>query len=676
MRWRFWERGFIRRSEVEITPEEIFMDAVNAPGFRQEMHEGRLERPISGRTFAVFGAAVTAGFLIIAGRMFELQIVRGDDFALRANENKTYPVAIEAPRGIFYDRNFERMVENAPSFTVILGAGGLPDDGTFRDVFTRLAALLGKTVEEVADANGVPPDAFAGDARFSRASWPGEIFVAAGNIRGEVLELQTRQEDFPGVRVTEAGHRHYLFADAASHILGYVGRPTKTELGEHADLGPNDIVGKTGIEAEYEEYLRGAYGEKLIEVDASGEARRERFIVKPEPGKDIVLEIDAGLQAFAAETLARHIRSAGKRAGALVAVDPRDGAVRALVSYPSFDSNLFGRSAKRADVEALFADPVHPFYNRAIGGGYPSGSTIKPILAVAALEEKIIDPKHAIFDPGYISVPNPFDPSKPTIFKDWKELGWVDMRRALAMSANVYFYTIGGGYGDIKGLGIERIKRYLERFGWGSVLGIDLPGEIPGLIPDPEKKKTLRPKDPLWRIGDTYITAIGQGDLQATPLQLAVSTAAIANGGTLWKPRVARAIIDEKRRPLHEFKPEVIRDHLADPNSLRIVREGMRQAVTDGSARALSDLFFTSAAKTGTAQTGAIGKNHGWFIGFAPYEEPELALSVLVEEGTGGSTDAVPVAKEVLYYYFTHTRHPQLTPFENSSSSESVVPRN
>ena len=654
MRWRFWERGVIRRSEVEITPEEIFMDAANAPGFRQEMHEGRLERPVSRRTFTFFGVAVAVGFLIIAGRMFELQVVRGDDFALRANENKTYPIAIEAPRGIFYDRNFERMVENAPSFTVVLDAGDLADDGTFRDVFTRLLALLGKTVEEVADANNVPLDALAGEARFSRASWPGEFFIAAGDIRSEVLELQARQEDFPGVRITEAGRRHYLLANAASHILGYVGRPTKTELAEHPNSSPNDVVGKTGLEVEYEGYLRGARGEKLIEVDASGEARRERFIVKPDPGKDVVLEIDAGLQQFAAEALGRHVRAAGKRAGALVAVDPRDGAVRALVSYPSFDPNVFGRSAKRRDVEALFTNPAQPLYNRAISGGYPSGSTIKPILAAAALEEKIIDPKHAIFDPGYISVPNPFDPSKPTIFKDWKELGWVDMRRALAMSANVYFYTVGGGYGDIKGLGIERMKRYLERFGWGNTLGVDLPGEVPGLIPDPEKKKTLRPKDPIWRIGDTYITAIGQGDLQATPLQLAVSTAAIANGGTLWKPRVARAVVDEERRPIREFPPEMIRDRLAEPDSLRVVREGMRQAVTEGSASALNDLFFTSAGKTGTAQTGAIGKNHGWFIGFAPYETPELAISVLVEEGSGGATDAVPVAKEVLYYYFTH----------------------
>src|SRR3989344_7492932 len=226
MRWRFWERGFIRRSEVEITPEEIFMDAVNAPGFRQEMHEGRLERPISGRTFAVFGAAVTAGFLIIAGLMFELQIARGDDCALRANENKTYPIALEAPGGIFYDRNFERMVENAPSFTVVLDAGDLADDGTFRDVFTRLLALLGKTVEEVADANNVPLDALAGEARFSRASWPGEFFIAAGDIRSEVLELQARQEDFPGVRITEAGLRHYLLANVARAILRYAGPPT------------------------------------------------------------------------------------------------------------------------------------------------------------------------------------------------------------------------------------------------------------------------------------------------------------------------------------------------------------------------------------------------------------------------------------------------------------------
>ncbi|OHA08741.1 MAG: hypothetical protein A3B37_02730 [Candidatus Sungbacteria bacterium RIFCSPLOWO2_01_FULL_59_16] len=417
-----------------------------------------------------------------------------------------------------------------------------------------------------------------------------------------------------------------------------------------------DVIGKAGLEAQYEEILAGRAGEKLIEVDAGGAAIRERFIMKSDPGQSVMLELDAGLQRFAAATLERHLRALGKRAGAVVAMDPRDGAVRALVSYPSFDSNIFGRSVPRKDFERLKGDPAHPFFNRAVSGGYPSGSTIKPLLAVAALEEGVIEAEREIYDPGYLSVPNPYDPEHPTIFKDWKELGIVDMRRAIALSANVYFYTIGGGYRDIRGLGIERIKRWLERFGWGRALGIDLPAEYAGLVPDPELKKAIRPKDPVWRLGDTYITAIGQGDVQATPLQLAASIAAIANGGTLWKPRLASAVVGLDGETVREFRSEFIGRDIARAESLTVVREGMRQAVTAGSAAALADLPFAVAGKTGTAQTGAYGKNHGWFVGFAPSETPELVIAVLVEEGTGGSTDAVPIAKEVLYYYFTEAR--------------------
>ena len=485
--------------------------------------------------------------------------------------------------------------------------------------------------------------------------------MASAELRLEVLEIQSRPDDFPGVTVTEAGRRDYLLGALASHALGYVGRPSRDDLASRAGIRPSDTIGKSGLELSYEETLRGRPGEKLLEVNATGEAQRERFIVKAEPGRDVLLELDGRLQRFAVETLARHLAALGKRAGALVMVDPRDGAVRALASYPAFDPNRFGRATAERELERLLADAGKPFFDRAIAGGYPSGSTIKPILAVAALEEGIIDPERRIFDPGYISVPNPFDPSKPTIYKDWKELGWVDMRRALALSANVYFYTIGGGYRDIQGLGIERMKTWLGRFGWGRLLGVDLPGEYGGLIPDPENKKTIRPKDPIWRIGDTYITAIGQGDLQATPLQLAVSAAAIANGGTLWRPRVARAVLDEAGATLTEMPPEALATNLAKPESLRVVREGMRLAVTAGSAVALGELPVAAAGKTGTAQTGVYGRNHGWFTGFAPYEDPEIVITVLVEDGTGGTTDAVPIAKEILYYYFTQARHPQLT---------------
>lgn len=641
------------------------MDAVNIHGFRHEMQEGRIERPIGRSSLVAFGGLIVLGLVILAGRLADLSLWKGGAFYARGEANKTYPILIAPPRGIFYDRNFEKLVENTPTFEIALKPGDTAHDEEFTRGLQAVVALTGKTVADLAEANGVGSEALGREPFSLRGDWPREIFVSSGELRAEVLEIQSRPEDFPGVLVRESGERNYLLGSGASHLFGYVGRPTREDLAVHPDITPADILGKDGLELAYEEEIRGEAGEKLIEVNAFGERLRERFIVKAKPGHDVQLEIDGELQRFAAETLQRHITALGKRAGALVAIDPRDGGVRALISYPGYDANLLGKGS-REEVRRLLDDLAKPFFNRAIAGGYPSASTIKPFLAAAALEERLIDPAREIFDPGYISVPNPYDPSNPTIFKDWKALGWIDMRRAIALSANVYFYTIGGGYGGIPGLGIEHIKQALERFGWGSPLGIDLPGEYAGLIPDPEKKKISQPKNPVWRIGDTYITAIGQGDLQITPLQLAAATAAIANGGTLWRPRIAKAVVDEERNIMTAFEPQVLRGNIMSPGSLRVVREGMRLAVTEGSAVGLSELLFPVAGKTGTAQTGVYGKNHGWFTGFAPYDAPELVISILVEEGTGGSTDAVPIAREVLYHYFSAPRNSQLTPLEDT----------
>lgn len=661
----FRKNLFRERERSEIHPEEIFMDAVNIHGFRHEMQEGKIERPISRSSLLAFGALMTLGLIALGGRVAELSLLRGDAFLAQAQANRTYPILIAPPRGILYDRYFRKLVENTPTFDIALKLAAATDDNEFTRGLVAAARLAGKTVAEIARANDVKVSALDGEV-YRRADWPAEVFIATGDLRSQVLEIQSRPDDFPSVVVREAGRRSYLLGDTASHLLGHVGRPSREDLARWPNIAPTDAIGKDGLELVYQEAIRGRAGEKLIEVNAVGEPLRERFIERAIPGRDVVLEIDGELERFAAATLARHIRALGKRAGALVAIDPRDGAVRALVSYPGYDSNFLGSGASSEEVLRLIRDPAKPFFNRAVSGGYPSASTIKPFLATAALEAKLIDPARQIYDPGYISVPNPYDPSNPTIFKDWKPLGWIDMRRAIALSANVYFYTIGGGYGGIPGLGIERIKTWLERFGWGSLLGIDLPGEYAGLIPDPEKKKITRPKDPVWRIGDTYITSIGQGDLQITPLQLAAATAAIANGGTLWKPRIARAIVDDERHIVEAFDPVALREDIASPESLAIVREGMRLAVTEGSAIGLADLFFPTAGKTGTAQTGVYGRNHGWFTGFAPYDAPEIVVVVLVEEGSGGSTDAVPIAREVLYHYFTEARNSPLTPLENT----------
>ena len=329
----------------------------------------------------------------------------------------------------------------------------------------------------------------------------------------------------------------------------------------------------------------------------------------------------------------------------------------ALVSLPDFDNNLFQKGGDSEELQELLRDPLNlnPLFNRVISGGYLIGSTIKPLIASAALEEKIISPQKNINCAGKIIIPNPWDPNASTTKKDWTVHGWTDMKKAIAESCNVYFYTIGGGYGDQIGLGPTKIKEYLELFGWGEKTGIDLPGETEGFIPDKEwKKKTW---DTAWWDGDTYNLSIGQGFLQITPLEVVNSFAAIANGGKLLQPQVVKEIVNDKKEVVEEIKPKIIRQDFINPDNLQIVREGMRQAVTginspQASAVLLNSLPVSAAAKTGTAELGNNYYNN-WVTVFAPYEDPEIVLTVMIESVKGMQTAALPVAKEVLQWYFS-----------------------
>jgi len=325
-----------------------------------------------------------------------------------------------------------------------------------------------------------------------------------------------------------------------------------------------------------------------------------------------------------------------------------------MVSVPGFDNNLFSGGISKIQYEKIVSDPLNPFFNRAVSGTYPTGSTIKPLIASAALEEHIIDPDKELLTHGYIEIPNEYDPEIVYRFADNADHGLVDMRDALAVSSNVYFYTIGGGYEDQQGLGPTRIKDYLLKFGWGAETGIDLPGEVRGLIPDPAWKK--KAKGEGWWDGDTYLFSIGQGNVLATPLQVVSSFAAIANGGTLYTPRMVKEIIT-KEAP-KTIPSQVAKADIIAPDNIEVVRDGMRQAVKWGSSLLLNSLPVSSAAKTGTAQTGRKdedGKDYlySWVSVFAPYENPEIVLTVMVEDAKEGSLAVLPVAQEVLQWYFT-----------------------
>ncbi len=398
--------------------------------------------------------------------------------------------------------------------------------------------------------------------------------------------------------------------------------------------------------------MRGQPNKIAILVDSDNKILNTVIAKESRSGNNLTISIDSDLQKLLTDVLKNKITETNSSGAAAVVLDTRSGEILALVSLPSFDNNVFTNNLSGKNYQTIIKNQNWSEFNRAIGGIYPSGSTIKPFIAAAALEENIISPETKIDDTlGYIQIPNQYNPDIIYTYRDWKAHGWVDLRKAIAWSANVYFYQIGGGYKNIQGLGIERIKKYLNIFGFGSLLGIDLPGESEGLTPDPIWKKTNKNED--WYTGDTYNVSIGQGDVLVTPLQMAAAIAAIANDGTLWQPKIVSKITDSDGKIVKEFKPKIIRDNIMDKNNLQIVREGMREAVTEGSAYFLKDLPIKVAGKTGTAQvTNTFKKTNAWFTGFAPYDNPSITLAIVIEGAGEGSTAAVPVAKEVFQWYY------------------------
>ncbi len=437
---------------------------------------------------------------------------------------------------------------------------------------------------------------------------------------------------------------------------------TAQDLGSRPELLPTAYVGKSGVEQSYDEFLQGKPGTETLEIDALGRAVRPIGSTPPIAGKSLVLSLDAEVQAVTAQALREAIEKNGATSGAAVVMDVRSGDVLSLVSFPNYDNNLFSSKFSSEERQKILTDPGAPLINRAIAGQYPSGSTIKPFVGAAALAEKTITPDTVLdTSEGKIVVGQ-------TTFSDWKTHGRTAIRQAIAESNNIFFFALGGGYKQINGLGIDRLKNYLERFGFGSVTGIDLGAgaEAKGLVPSPDWKKRIKKES--WFLGDTYNTAIGQGNLLVTPLQLTRATSAIANGGTLYQPRLVKTLLGSGQQGSQDQQPIVSRQAIIDSDILRVIREGMRQTVLTGSARSFNALNVEVAAKTGTAQTSkSKDKTHSWFTAFAPYSSPEIAVSVIVEGGGEGYSVAAPVARNSIERYFGLPLTPIVaaTPTEN-----------
>jgi penicillin-binding protein 2 len=614
-----------RRFKEEIEPEEILLDSKRLKESPDSEKE-KIEKPIKENIFTIFliSIAVILGLLLF--KSFELQIIKGSYWQSMADENRIRSYPINPLRGIIYDKNKIPLAINVPKLDVVVVPADLAKRKDFNRIIERLAQTLEKPKEEI------------GKKIEENIGLPYPIIVEEDIPTEKALLMESEFSDVPEISVNKDSRRQYLDGPVFAHVLGYLGKAGKEEVsGKNYFL--DDYVGRSGIENIYEDLLRGIYGEELIEVDNLGIKQSVLAVKEPIVGKDLVLSIDAELQKEIYNTLKAELNILNTSKAAAVAINPRDGKILALVSFPSFDNNEFIKGLSFEEFNKIEQNKNEPLFNRAISGNYPPGSTIKPLIASAVLQEEVINPDKKINCLGSINLVDKYNPNVFWTYNDWKAHGITDMIKAIAESCDVYFYTVGGGYGDIEGLGIENIGKYLKMFGWGKNLGIDLPNEKPGFIPNSEWKKQTRNED--WFVGDTYNCSIGQGDITVSPLQVTAAISVVANGGKLFQPQL-----------LNDLEPKIINQDFIKKEFLETVRKGMREAVVSGSSRALADLPVQAAAKTGTAQVSKTLAPHSWFTVFAPYENPRIVLTILVENGGEGSSTALPVAKQILAWYF------------------------
>jgi penicillin-binding protein 2 len=567
---------------------------------------------------------------VLAGRAAWMQLKEGDNFRAQAEANRLRTEPLLPRRGIIVDREGRVLADNIPRFQVTLTPFDMPHDqdeveNEVADA-SRLLGLSVNTLLPIANATGTARDE--------------EVVVADQVSYKDAMAFAIDLPNLPGFALEVAARRRYPWSteiESLSHVLGYVGRISPDEFTANKANGYRraDDIGKSGLERSHESELRGQLGARVSEVDAHG---RVQTLVGERPavdGQELKLSLDIDLQRAAEQSLRKEMETAHVDRGAAIALDPRDGSILALVSWPAYDDNQFSGGVSSTVYDKLINDDRQPLFPRAWAGTYPSGSTVKIVISAAALAEHIITPQTTVLSTGGLQVGGHF-------FPDWKAGGHgiTNVRFALAWSINTFYYTVGGGYESFVGLGVTKLSQWMRTFGLGSKTGIDLPGEGTGLVPDPDWKQKTKGED--WFVGDTYNLSIGQGDLLVTPVQVAAYTAAIANGGYKVTPH------------LEETSSTMIgSDLLAPADAIKTVQLGMRDCVTYGSCRALSSMPMTVAGKTGTAQWSATKPTHAWFTTYAPFDKPEVVVTVLLEEGGEGSSVSVPVARDILNEWWT-----------------------
>ncbi|MBI4779070.1 penicillin-binding protein 2 [Candidatus Falkowbacteria bacterium] len=578
---------------------------------------------------------------IIIGRAAWLQVVKGSYYYELAEGNRIRVERLESKRGVIYDRLGRPLVRNSANFLLYFVPADLPKDNLARQ------AVIKRVSENLEDLKPEDILNLLSEIKLGSLESYQPLFIADNINYDKAMKLYLESDNMPGVVITNKTRREYnLYSLSLSHVLGYTGKINDKELAKFgSEYLPIDYIGKSGMENFWENQMKGANGKKQVEVDALG---KEKKIINQEAGEDghnLVLSIDVELQKKLEESIIDTLQKNHLNKACAIALDPNNGEILAMVSFPSYNNNDFARGMTQEEYSKIADHPDRPLFNRCISGEYPSGSVIKPVIAAAALEENVINENTSFLSAGGIRIGQWF-------FPDWKAggHGTTNVRKALAESVNTFFYYIGGGYQDFQGLGLERIVKYEKLFGLDSQSGIDMLGEAGGFLPTEEwKEKT---KGEQWYIGDTYHLAIGQGDTLVTPLQVANYTSVFANGGSLYRPHIIRQILNSQDQLIGEVDNTPIKHNVVSAKTIDIIREGMRQTVTAGSARSLGSVPVEVAGKTGTAQWSSTKPTHAWFTGFAPYNKPEIVITVLIEQGGEGSSVAVPIANEVLTWYF------------------------
>ncbi len=627
----------------------------NRRRWRSRVQEPRPQE-VARQRFILLKLLIVGLFAVLVIQLGRMQIVDHDEYDARAETNRLRTVPVLPARGLIYDRYGTQLVENSPIYSAAAVPADVPDD-RFLEVVAGLAEITGEPPLDIALAIGVAQES---DDPFTPVVLKQNIDEATAFL------LRERQPQLPGAHVLVESVRSYPQAELLAHLLGYVGRIDAEEFAQLRDDGYqlNDRLGKAGVELIYEAALRGSPGYRQVEIDAAGEEINTIAEREPRPAASLALSLDLDLQRRVEEILRAAMTDS--RNGVAIVMDVNDGGIRAMVSLPSYNNNYLTDPVDEDALPALYDDPAKPLVNHAIAEVHPPGSTFKQVTGSAALQEGVATADTLITSTGSIAVEDKYNPNRTWIMRDWAALGTLDFYHGLAMSSDVYFYYLSGGYyqgGDevFHGLGLDRLAAYTREYGFGAPTGIDLPGEAAGLVPSEEWKIDTFGETAVWTLGDTYNFGIGQGFLTVTPIQLVRVIAAIANGGDVLVPHVVDSIVNADGQVIQSIDRQVANKLSISDGNLAIMREALRQAADYGPANTGASNLVTIAAKTGTAEfgqplaDGTYPNSHAWYTAYAPYDDPEIAVVVFLEQGVG-STHAGPVARQIFDYYFDRQR--------------------